>query len=81
MTRNLQGDFRQGDYNRGSGQGDFNRGIGGFAGSLLGNALFPGYGGGYGYSGYPSYGYPSYGYPSYGYPSYGNQPYGYYSSY
>ena len=76
-------DFRHRDHHREYGHRDYNRGfegfsefggplIGGFAGSLLGNLLFPGYG--YGRS-------PQYGYPPYGYPPYGYQPYGYYDSY
>lgn len=49
--------------------------LGGFVGSLLGNAIFPGYS--YPYGGY----YYPYSYPFYGYPPYGYQPYGYYGRY
>lgn len=79
--RDFDHDFRDRDFNRDFRRHDFDRGfdgfgefggplIGGFVGSLLGNALFPGYG----YGG-------SYGYPYYGYPPYNYQPYGYYGSY
>ena len=83
MTRYNHGGSRHRDYDHDFRHRDFDRGFGGFgefgvpllgglAGSLLGNALFPGYG----YNGYPAYQYPSYGYPPYGY-----QPYGYYGPY
>ena len=57
--RDFDRDFRRRDFDRGfDGFGEFGGPfIGGFAGSLLGNALFPGYG--YGYGGYPYYGYPA----------------------
>ena len=70
--------YGHGGYGRGRGGFDFGGFgapfIGGFAGSLLGSALFPGYGYGFGgYGRYPYYPPYSYGYPPYGYP-----PYGYY---
>lgn len=66
--------YRNRDYNRGyGGFGEFGGPfIGGLAGSLIGNVLFPGHG----YGEYPQYGYPPYGYPPYRY-----QPYGYYDTY
>ena len=69
--RDFDRDFRRRDFDHDFRRRDFDRGfgefggplLGGFAGSLLGSALFPGYG----YGGYPPYGYPPYGYPPYGY--------------
>ena len=62
MTRYNHGGSRHRDYDHDFRHRDFDRGFGGFgefgvpllgglAGSLLGNALFPGYG----YNGYPAY--------------------------
>lgn len=80
----------RGRYGGGRYDDDFDFGFGGFgvpflgglAGGLLGNVLFPGdqYGGYGGYGGYPPYG----GYPYYPYPApypYGYNPYQYYRPY
>lgn len=88
LSRGYQG--RHGGFgNTGFDGGGFNFGgfgvpfLGGLAGGLLGNVLFPGDGfggyGGYGYGGYPPYG--GYPYYPYGYPSpypYGYNPYEFY---
>lgn len=79
MARN----YHYGVGNEGFGFGGFGVPfLGGLAGGLLGNVLFPGYGnyggfGGYGYGNYPFYSAPPY---PYGYP-YGYYPYEYYRPY